>query len=471
MNFIENLGNAMNKTTTLNGAETYISTTDALLDFFALGGATRKNLPLGIDLFRKAIAQDKVGAIRILFYLRDVRGGQGERDVFNTCIRIVADEYPEEFTKIIDLIPEYGRYDDLIKLVDSKAKDNVIIAIKNQLALDFGSETPSLLAKWMPSENTSSEKTRKLAKQIRIGLGFPERLYRKTLSTLRAKIKLVEHNLTQKEYKTIDYSKLPSQAGLKYRKAFKKNDEVRYTEFLGDVKSGVKTINTKTLYTYQIYTAVKNGDDTEALDVMWNNLPDYTQGKNALVVADVSGSMSGDPMSVSVSLALYFADKNKGQFKDYFVTFSGNPILQKVVGSNIREKMNSIERSDWSMNTDLQKVFSTILKTAVANKTPIEEMPETLYIISDMEFDGCVTGTNFEEIEAMFAGTDYKVPTIVFWNVSAKTKQVPVKKNQNNVSLVSGFSTTVFKMAVENKSPIDLMNEVIGSERYAKILA
>lgn len=469
---MDKLSVSMNKTQTENGAETFISTTSNLLDFFALGGATRNNLTLAEDLFRKALAENKEEAIRILFYLRDVRGGQGERAVFRHCATILANEYTEEFSKVASLISEYGRFDDLVSLVETKSSEVVLSVIKEQLVKDMQSETPSLLAKWLPSENTSSKKTRELAKKVRLGLkiGATEREYRKTLTQLRAKIKIVEHNLTNKEYSTIDYSKIPSQAGLKYKKTFKKNDEVRYSKFLEDVTNGKATINTKTLYTYQIYNAVNKGDDIKTLDVMWNNLPDYTHGKNAIVVADVSGSMSGDPMSVSVSLALYFAERNKGTFKDYFITFSDNPKLQKIQGKNIREKMYNLQCADWSGSTDLQKVFEVLLDTAVQNKAETTELPETIYIISDMEFNSCVQGgTNYQNIERRYTEAGYKLPNIVFWNVNARNKQVPVTKNQSSVTLVSGFSPSTFKLAVENKTPIQLMEEVIHSERYAII--
>lgn len=460
----------MNKTTTLNGAETYVSTTSPLLDWFSLGGATRKNQALTEDLFRKALAENASKAIRILFYLRDVRGGQGERDVFRTGMRILADEYVGLFEAVAPLIADYGRYDDLVRLIDTKSSKAVIKVIKNQLAEDGQSETPSLLAKWLPSENTSSKETRKLAKLVRMGLGITEREYRIMLTELRKLIKIVEHNLSTKDYDGIDYSKLPSQAGMKYKKAFKKHDEKRYAEYIESVAKGEKKINTATLYPYQIYKSVQAGDDVKVLDVMWNNLPDYTQGKNALVVADVSGSMSGDPLSVSVSLALYFADKNKGQFKDHFITFSANPVFQQIQGKNIREKMDSIERSQWDMNTDLNKVFAELIRIATTYNTPKDEMPSTIYIISDMEFDSCAGGTNFEAIKKMFASTKYEMPSIVFWNVNATHKQVPVTKDERGVTMVSGFSASTFSLVVDGKSPIELMEEVINSERYCKIL-
>lgn len=472
MTFLENLSTTMNMTKTENGADTYVTTNDACLDFFALGGATRKNLGLGLDLFKKAWSQDRIKAVRILFYLRDIRGGQGERDIFRACMKYVGTNYPETLTIVSPWVAEFGRYDDLFALFDVWPKDTILNMVKDQLTEDLKSKTPSLLAKWMPSENTSSEKTRKLARKVRNALGATEKEYRKMLSKLRAKIKLVEHSLSKKEYASIEYSKIPSQAGFKYKKAFRKHDEARYEKFLENVTSGKEKINTKTLYPYQIYKAAKNGDqNNKELDVMWNNLPDYTQDKNALVMADVSGSMSGDPMSISVSLALYFADKNKGYFKNHFITFSAEPKLQKVEGKTIKEKMNSIEKENWDMNTDMYKVFKVLVMTAQRNSVPTSEMPETIYIISDMEFDEATQGkTNYQAIADLFKDTEYRIPNLVFWNVEARNKQVPVGKNEHGVVLVSGFSPSIFKMVVENKTPLELMDSVINSERYAKIV-
>jgi len=204
---------------------------------------------------------------------------------------------------------------------------------------------------------------------------------------------------------------------------------------------------------------------------LWNQLPDYTQGKNALVVADVSGSMIGNPISVSVSLALYFAERNKGQFKDHFITFSARPTLQRIVGANLRDKMNTLENSHWDSNTDLQAVFNLILSTGLAHNTSPDEMPETIYIISDMEFDSaCGTRTNFEVIKDKYESAGYKIPNIVFWNVNARSgKNLPTQKNEQGVALVSGLSPVIFKMAVENKTPEQIMLDTINSERYAPI--
>lgn len=462
--YLSGLRKGTNKTKTENNADTLKSTLNPLVDFFALGGATRDNESLGLDLFKKAFSFDNQKAIRILFYLRDIRGGQGERKLFRNCLQYLGKSKKEVAKNIVKYIPEYGRYDDMFSLPVEMYSDT----IKDQLEKDWDSKTPSLLAKWMPSENTSSRETVALAREIREALGGTPKEYRKVLSALRKKIKLIEHNLTEKDYNSLDYEKIPSQASLKYRKAFFRNDEKRYQLFLDSVVKGEKKINASTLYPYQVYDAVQ--EDQGTAEALWKNLPDYTDGRNALVVADVSGSMSGRPMSVSVSLALYFAERNKGIFKDHFITFSGNPHLQKITGKTLEQRMNSIERAEWEMNTNIKAVFKLLVDTAIENDSDPEEMPSTIYIISDMEFDECAEGgTNFEAIDKMYDKAGYKRPNLVFWNVNARNKQVPVEQNQEGVTLVSGCSASTFKLVVEGKTPIDLMEDVINSERYSKI--
>lgn len=462
MTYLANLGSAMNRTArTENNAVTLRSSQNPLVDFFALAGSTRKNPELGVDLFLKAFAYDQLAAIRILFYLRDVRGGQGERTLFRNCLAYLAEHEKEVCDKIVQHVPEYGRWDDLFVL----QIESFLPLVQERLAEDFRSETPSLLAKWMPSENTSSLETRRLARGMMKALGTNPRDYRKTLSKIRKQIKLVEQKLSAKEFGAIEYGTVPSQASLKYRKAFFRNDEERYKQYLDSVTKGEAKINTSTLYPYQVYKAV----GTPAAEELWANLPDYTDGKNAIVVADVSGSMHGDPIAVSVSLALYFAERNEGQFKDHFITFSGNPTLQKINGNTLRDKMNSIERAEWGYNTNVYRVFELLVNTAVANNAKPSEMPDTIYIISDMEFDRCGEDTNFKAIDKLYAGTDYKRPNLVFWNVDARNKQVPVEHNQDGVTIVSGLSPSTFKMVVENKSPLELVMDVVNSERYATI--
>ena len=464
--FIDKLHENTHKTTTENGAVTLSDSGSALLNFYAQAGAMRKNPDKALELFKKAFGEDRQSAIRILFYLRDVRGGQGERDLFRKCLEWIGVNHVEVFEQIIQHVSEYGRWDDLF-FDNEEAIEHIALQLKQ----DTDSETPSLLAKWMPTINASSKVTRAKARWFAEALGMSDIQYRHTIRNIRKVIKTVEEKMSAKQWEDVDYSSVPSQASRIYRNAFRKHDEARYDAFIGKAEKGEVKINASTLYPYQIYESVQR-DYSKTLEALWNQLPDYTMGKNALVVADVSGSMCGTPMSVSVSLALYFAERNQGYFEDTFISFSGNPTLQKVRGATLQERMHNLEQTEWDMNTDLQAVFDLVLDTAVDNNIDESEMPETIYIISDMEFDSaCDSHTNMEVIKAKYLEAGFKCPNLVFWNVDARSgENLPARHNEQGVALVSGLSPVVFKMAVENKSSIEVMEDTINSERYARII-
>ena len=463
--FLDSMFTQTSKGLTENGAVTFIRSGCLLLDFFGQAGAMRNNQSEALDLFKKAYAEDTLKAIKILFYFRDIRGGQGERDLFRNCIQWLGEAHPEIFNQIVKHIPEYGRWDDLF--FDNDVCFGLIL---EQLAKDTGSETPSLLAKWLPTINASSPTTKAKARFMAKKLELTEKGYRQAVRAIRKQLEIVEEKMSANKWPDINYSAVPSQAARIYKNAFKKHDDTRYSKFIEKAEAGEVKINASTLYPYQIYKSAQS-DYSKTLEALWNQLPDYTMGKNALVVADVSGSMSGDPMAVSVSLALYFAERNKGQFKDHFITFSGDPRLQRISGTTLIDKMNSIERSQWQMNTNIQAVFALILNSAINVQAKPEELPETIYIISDMQFDACCTErTNFEMIKEKYASSGYKLPNLVFWNVDAKGGNLPVQHRESGVALVSGFSPTIFKMAVENKTPEEVMLETINSERYAPII-
>ena len=464
-NFIESMFNETSKGTTENGAVTFTRSGSLLLDFFAQAGAMRHNPQHALDLFKAAFSEDKEKALKILFYIRDVRGGQGERTIFRVCLEWLGEAHEDIFNKIIALAPEYGRWDDMF--FDN---DVCMETIKSQIEKDSQTETPSLLAKWLPTINASSKKTRAMAKFFARKLGLHPIEYRKKVREIRKKIKIVEEAMSAQKWGEINYSTVPSQASRIYKNAFKKHDETRYNDFINKALEGKKKINATTLYPYQLFNDAISNNDNKTVDALWKNLPDYTQGKNAIVVADTSGSMTiYNAISVSVSLALYFAERNVGQFKDYFISFSKIPKLHKVVGTTLSEKMRSIMLGDVA-NTNLQAVFDLILNTATNNKTPKNELPSTIYVISDMEFDNAVDGkTNFETIKAKYEAHGYDMPNLVFWNVNSRNDNLPVTKDENNVSLVSGCSPIIFKIAVENKTPIQAMEDTINTERYEPI--
>ena len=458
----------VNKTFTENNALTFKSTQSKVLDLFSMGGALRTRTPEEIEKFvSQALAEDKLLAIKCLFYLRDVRGGMGERRTFREGLKILSNYNPEETKKLLPLIPEFGRWDDLFYL------DNIPIDefLKKQIEEDLKSDRPSLLGKWAPSEN-AGKKSKELARKIRTYLGYSSKNYRKLLTTLRNKIKIVESQMSRKQWDKINYEAVPSKASMIYKKAFRKHDEKRYEKYLESVEKGEKKINTKTLFPYEIVRQAKEEND-KTLDLLWKNLPDYTkENEKALVVADVSGSMQGLPITISVSLALYFAERNKGIFKNKFITFSGKPELQEIKGTTLNQKIRNLENAHWDMNTNVQAVFDLILDTAIGNKVKKEDMPGTIYIISDMEFDEATSEndeTNFAIIKQKYKEAKYDMPILVFWSVDSRQNNVPVTENEKGVILISGSSASVFKMAMEKTTPYEFMLSVLNSERYKNI--
>ncbi|MDE6591284.1 MAG: DUF2828 family protein, partial [Oscillospiraceae bacterium] len=337
---LEFLKKEADKTYTENGAVTYQSTQSDCLDLFATIGALRRESDEEIiDRFLRAYAENADLAMKTLFYARDVRGGIGERRVFRTILRWLADCEPHSVEKNIPYIAEYGRYDDLLTLMGTPCEPAAMGYIKTQLAADHAAletgQPVSLLAKWLPSVNTSNREAVRQAKHIARALGMNDAQYRKLLSALRAKIRIIENNLRERDY-TFDYAKQPSRAMFKYRKAFLRNDGERYAAFLGRVAEGAERLHTGALAPYEIIKPLVSGNaagqqELTAIDATWNAQEDFTGGENALVVIDGSGSMygGGDPLpaEVALSLGIYFAQRNTGRFRSHFITFSEHPRL------------------------------------------------------------------------------------------------------------------------------------------------
>lgn len=504
---LEGLDSEANRTLTENLAETYVSTLDPVLDFFSRGGALRTREPQSIiSLFSKAFAANKLLALRALFYFRDIRQGQGERKTFRVIWGYLAKNYPDIFVKNVKLVPEYGRWDDIFSGMGSnkKTREAVISLIKSQLATDMSSlkekQPVSLLAKWLKSENAGTMANIYAKEMIKM-LDVTPRKYRKTLSALRKHIKIVESQMCANEWTKINYENVPSKASMIYGKAFRRHNEDGYQAYLDAVKKGEKKIQTKAIFPYELLRKAKEDpSDLETLTIMWDNLPDYcVEGEeNSIVVCDTSGSMTGLPMDVSTSLAMYFAERNKGIWNNKFITFSKNPAFQTIVGSNLYEKYNNLNRADWDQNTDLIKVFKLILDTAIHYSVPEEDMLKKIYIVSDMEFDSATkldpnnlnvksdryemswgrgsgrleqSSTNYQTIKQMYESAGYKIPMLVFWNVDSRHDQSPITISDNGVLLVSGCSPTIFKNLMNSKitNAVDMMLEVLNSERYEAI--
>ena len=486
MTFIASLEKELNNTETLNGAKAYSSTLNKCLDLFGKIAACRNNVKQAQGLFAQAYNEDPETATRILFWARDIRGGQGEREVFRQLFKYLVEETPEIGAKLVQLIPVYGRWDDFLILEETSVWNVALDMIQKQLKADntlaSSGGNISLMAKWLPSINASSKDSKRLGRKIANYIGLSEAQYRKTLSRLRNNINIVETAMCSKEWSVIDYSKVPSRAAFMYRKAFAKQDSTRYTEYLSAVEKGEAKINASTLYPYDIVQQYlyKGARNDKTLDLQWEALPNYMEGQefNGLVVADVSGSMGvnqGLPMSVSISLAMYIAERNSSPvWKNKFITFSPNPELQSIVGSTIGRRIDNLSRASWTINTDLMAVFRTILNAAESNSVSPKDMPQKLIIVSDMQFDvACRSNkrTNFEQIEKLYRKSGYEMPQLVFWNVNAIGGNVPITSHDTGTALVSGCSPSILKSILtgENLTPVDTMRDAVYSERYQEV--
>ena len=476
----------MNQTRTENGAVTHLTTRSDCLDLFSTVGALRSATDQEIiNRFSRAWAEDRDLAVRTLFYARDVRGGLGERRVFRVLLRYLAQTHPETVTRNLRAIAEYGRWDDILCLMDTRCEADMIALVAEQLREDLRhdaqDEPVSLMAKWLPSVNASNPDTVRAARRIARGLDMNEAAYRKTLAGLRERIRILENNLRMRDY-TFDYQAQPSRAMFVYRRAFLRNDEQRYRRYMEMVSSGKATLHTSSVNPCDLMEQALNfrGSPAErqVLDTSWKALEDFTDGRNALCVVDTSGSMFGmgspKPFSVAMSLGLYFAERNRGAFHGHFITFSQHPRLIEIKGRDLVDKVQYCRSFMEVANTNIQAVFELVLRTAVVNRVPQSEMPETLYIISDMEFDRCTVDasvTNFEYARQLYARYGYRLPHLVFWNVQSRHVQQPVTKDERGVALVSGYTPRLFQQVITNKTPYQLMLEVLNGDRYRALCA
>jgi len=522
--FLEALKEIDNYTYTENGAVAYRSTGNKVLDAFGSLAAMKDSDAVEIlNTFYNAFYADKELAMRLLFYVRDVRGGQGMRRIFRIIVRSLANTNPELVINNLDNFLFFGRGDDILCLFDTEIGNVVMDYAFDVLSDDMetlDTNRPcTLLAKWMPSINTSSEDTRRLANQFIKYIGISAKQYRKMLSALREKIGIIETYMSSNDWEKINFQSVPSRASMIYTDAFLKHCKDEYIDYLKKVAAGDAKINAGALFPVDIVHRVITNTgwdggykmkDQFLCDALWDALPNYLGDTEeiGLCVVDTSGSMYGTPLEVAVSLGLYCADKAKGPFKNHFITFSANPKLQESNGNNIFEKVFSLNRADWEMNTNVEAVFDLILQTAIENNLKQDELPTKLYIISDMQFDECAVDnssvsnmrsrwerkpkvnneTLFSTIAKRFADNGYTMPGLVFWNVRAsQCGMFQMKGTDENCCMVSGYSPSLFKSVIDGTElveeiteegetvvkqkldPVVIMTNTLMNERYNRV--
>lgn len=478
-------------TKTQNGCDTLATTDSACLDMFGRAGAMRQaSTEDKVLLFSKAFREDKDIAVKLLFYTRDVRGGYGERDTFNEMFRHLAEINTESVEKNLWAVLEFGRAKDLYSLIGTPAEDAMWQFMKEQFELDLANmaegKSVSLLAKWMATPDSKVEETKELGKLTAKKLGYSfktMRDFKTKLRALRKYLDLPEAKMCAGKWDEIEYSKCASKFLLKNRKAFARNDEARWAEFNKKVETGEATMNMGAVNPCDIIHQV-NGNYTKDLENMWKSLPDVCKG-NALVMCDTSASMTWScsggmyPIEVAMALAMYFAERNKGDLKDMFMTFDSTPKFVELSGATLRDNFRIVRNAPWGGSTNLEAAFDLLLKTCIKGKVTAEEMPDAIVIVSDMQIN-CVRGvdkdnnmTFYDVMKQRYAEAGYEMPQVVFWNVNASNPTFHAAKSNKGVSLVSGYSTNVFKQVMENigTTPYELMMAIVNSERYAEVVA
>jgi len=472
------------RTETENGGVTYKSSLNSCVDYFFTAGAMRSESEARIiEKFENALKEDPLVASKLLFWTRDVRGGAGERRVSKVIFKHLAETNPDALERNLPLIAKYGRWDDIQTMFGTKLEAKALDLIKEGLANKDG-----LCAKWLPDVNNKNKDTKARANKIRKHLGLAPKEYRKLRKELSD---TVEQKMCAKEFDKIDYSKLPSVASARYRKAFGKNDPKGYGDYVEGLEKGTTTINAGAVYPYDVIKGWRgnrgwsntSADISVTQEAQWKALPDFLDGstEKILPMCDLSGSMyqavGGNAnllvIDICISLGLYIADRSSGNFANMIMSFSDRPKLSKCSGATLKERLTKLIKSPMGYSTNIQAAYKHLLDTAKAFNATQDDMPTTILIFSDMQFNSTydISGTSttaFKSMKASFKASGYEMPKIVFWNLAARTDNAPVKFNQSGVALVSGFSPSLVKSILggKNFTPKDIMLETVNSTRY-----
>lgn len=494
MNFAQTAKTVGTTKLTENGAMAYSTTTNPLLDLFAQIGSLRPRSEGEIkNKIVDAMNVDPLLTLKMIFYAGNIRGGLGERRTFRIALKYIANNYPSVMKANTHLIPHFNRWDSLFVLVGTPAEQCMWDIVKEQLALDCDGVIQtantskkvgiSLLAKWMPSETAHNKETKALAKKAMQKLGLTPRQYRKTLSALRKHIGVVEALMSAGKWDEIEYPAVPSYAMKNYRGAFARHDMDGFAQYKESLVKGKTKINASTLFPYDlvhqymskpIWRGYKRGYEVDTIiEEQWKALPNYVEGENnILVMADVSGSMMGRPMETSIGLATYFAQRNKGDYHNLYMSFTSGPhFIALNEGATLASCVQTVESTGVGYSTNLDKAFTYILNHAVQNRVKPEDMPKALVVISDMEIDPYFHGyrpLSFVEVQrTKFAQYGYQLPKLVLWNVEARNDTF--LSQSDDVVLVSGQSASTFKSLCGNLNGVtawDIMLKTLNDPMY-----
>ena len=502
---------------TWNNAITNESTLNFNLDMFAYSSRYYKqNYEKNKNRFKNALIENDEIALANLLYTLDIRNGKGERALFKSYFSALIEMNKDYAIQILPYISELGRWDYVFEGIGTEIEEAVYELIRAYLMIDiknYNDNKPiSLLAKWLPSIKTHNKKNYfaiKLAKK----LNLTEKEYRKILSKLRDRLNIVEKHITNKEYEKIEYISVPSKAMVKYKNLFFVKDEVRFKEFIEELKATKKSkydnlfmndfakmyldnlmkIGINYFYERTIKEACRllfnnfflkdleeNSqilsqnfkNEKNLINTMWKKQSKIEFDKNVLVIADTSGSMEGTPFETAISLAIYISQNNKSEeWRNKFIIFSSDCIEYSY--DKDAEFTDIIDEIPLIVdNTDIDKVFTKILNDSLEKNLP--QLDEVI-IISDMEFDMVQDRkdmSNFKYWKSEFAKHNYELPKIIFWNVAKNVGSFPVTKLDYGTCLVSGYSKNILKsiIEIENFDPIDVMLKTLEEKNYFEMV-
>ena len=496
-----------------NGMKAKKSTLNAHVDLYGAMGALRGRYNEFKQLFAKAIQEDMVVAMQLLFMLRDIRTGMGERDLFRKTMIDLEQSNQQVVLKVLDFIPKYGRWDDLLVFQNKKTHKAVVRLIAKGLSND---ETKGLVSKWLPRK-AKTENARIIMSMLRSYLKLTPKQMRELLVANCKEAQVVEQKMCANQWNEINYSHVPSRAMTMYRTAFMKHDDKDlFKDYIDslvnkneDNNAMEVKVNAGALFPHNVINSHvtdrlneefdSNSRQAQLVDQTWKALPNFFTDNvqmNILPVIDVSGSMTcglggtyhskENCMDVAIALGLYVTMKNNGAFKNIICPFSQKPSLQKIDDTQlIHEIFDKVKDIDWGMNTDLQATIQEIIRFAQKHNVPSNDMPKYLLILSDMNFDkatGLSTDQNDVTAHNMIkqiytdAGYEDAIPTIIYWNLN-HNGTFATKIGSKGSVLLSGFAPTVIADLLsafgdlddllKKLKPVNVMKKAL--ERYQEI--
>lgn len=455
-----------NMINTQEGALAYENCINSLVNFFSKSGSVYDTKKKGqfyagaesaLDLFIPAWKQDPITAFKLVLWLRDCRGGAGNRSGARSIIKWLANNHGEWVSLNMHLIPLHGRWDDLKVLFKTPLRKQA-----GQFWADAISGGDILSSKW----------SNRIHKPTRQALGLKESEFRKLLASIR-KDHIVEHKMCQKQWNRIDYKKVPSVAMARYTKAFDKRDNTRFQAYKDALKEGRTTVHADVLFPHDCIRTALHGDP-EMAEAQFNALPNFLEDtdERIMVFCDTSGSMSVkvggsvEAIHVSQGMALYCSSRmpEDSPFYKRFIGFGSEGKFvdwrNHTFSMALRDRMIFDRAVD---STRIDKGLDLVLSIAKERDIPQSFMPTTLLLISDMQFTSGVSNSSSDNRRYGYGSTNtdktttevdrsiqkwvdagYEKPKIVYWNTDAHRGQ-QATVNSENIGLVSGFSPAILK--------------------------